>query len=134
MKKYLEIIVSVFVLAIGLSLPVSAQDATYSCGTYGAGNYSTNDCATSGGDGSSEREMSSSGRSGLGGLSGGQNTDGVTEESTADPEPEGGLFAIIFAKLATSWGWVSIFVLLVIAGMVLIGVTRRRHSNGEEDL
>lgn len=128
MKKYLEIIASVFVLAIGLSLPVAAQDATYSCGTYGAGDYSTNDCATSSGSSSETKtETSSSSRSGSG-SSGSQSTDSVTEEVVSDSEPEGGLFAIVFAKLATSWGWVSVFVLLVIAGVVLIGVTRRKKN------
>lgn len=140
MKKCLEIIVSVFVLAVGLSLPVAAQDATYSCGTYGAGDYSTHDCATSSGGGatSGETETSSSSGGSSGMPSGGQSVDGQAEGSTTeegskdDPEPEGGLFVIIFAKLAASWGWVTIFILLVIAGAVLIGVTRRKKKNRDQ--
>lgn len=142
MKKCIEIIISVFVLAIGLALPVSAQ-ATYSCGAYGAGDYSTNDCSedNGGGDGGTTGggTNTGSGESTTGGEgsapqndtnSGGDSGVPNKDETNAGKDPEGDIFAVIFAKLATSWGWLALFGGLLIAGVVLIGlIARRRRAN-----
>jgi len=134
MKKCLEIIISVFVLAIGLSLPVAAQDATYSCGAYGAGDYSTHDCS----EASEEvgKDVNTSTSSSGGSLKGGGVTsDGNSSEATSSSDKtetnsgkdlEGDVFSIIFAKLAVSWGWLVLFGGLLIVGVVIIGLVSRR--------
>lgn len=56
-KKYLKSLLVVATLVIGVSFSaapsVAAQDASYSCGTYGGGNYSQTNCTADSGGGSS---------------------------------------------------------------------------------
>lgn len=146
MKKSIKQIVIAVVLALGVLIPISPhvaaqEDATYSCGAYGAGSYSNNDCvedvvdeggggATSGGDGSNAAhdDVSPDGGSGSG------DNEDDTSESESEPAAEevktdGNMFAVLFAKLAASWGWLVFFGLLIVAGMVILGVVGRRRKN-----
>jgi hypothetical protein len=140
MKKGLEIIIAVFVVALGLSFPVAAQDATYSCGAYGAGDYSSQDCSSNdddgGGQSPSDSGVDSSNVINGGGVASGGGeadvTDDDTSDNTANPKDkeDGDVFSVIFAKLAHSWGWVALFGLFVIAGVVLMGLAvRKKRSN-----
>jgi len=139
-KKYIGLATFVFAIIFTAMLPlqVYAQDATYSCGAYGAGDYSTSPCTkdsstggeTSSGQPGSSSEPTSDGSAQPSTAPSDEMNEGDEKQIDANQESDSGMFTIIFAKLATSWGWVVIFGILLIIGVVLIGWTwRQRRVN-----
>lgn len=143
MKKYIQAIISMVVLGLGVALPVAAQDATYSCGAYGAGDYSNHDCVPDSGGGSDDGNVSSgagtddssetmggNGSSADGAGTGNEEGSAADNKKDSEKDLEGGVFSVVFAKLATSWGWVLLFGILIVVGVIIIGLTwRHRREN-----
>lgn len=137
MKRYLGVMLAVLVLVTGAVTPVAAQDATYSCGAYGAGDYSSNNCIEDDGGGGSASgdDTSQSQTPGSGSVDGvdddpsDTDTDSDAEEKPDDKSNETDTFVVAFAKLMSSWGWVVFFGLLLIAGAVLVGWTWRKKRS-----